>query len=769
MLLFNSSEHMRFFLIFIIIQLSLALQAQNPIGTWEDQLPYQDVKIICAGNEEIFAATDHAIIVFNKKYNEARKLSTVHGLTEYGISAIDFSEESESLVIVYSSTNLDIYKNGRITNIPDVYNNYIAGKKVISRVKCRGNYAYLISSFGIVLLDIDKAEIYDTWNPSLDGSRNEVFDITFAGNNIYAATSQGLLYADANNTSLTYFGNWSRVPDIPAGKIYSDLETIDNTMFLVKPASGNEGDSLLSYDSSILNTIRFGTDKHINSINRSDDKLTITYESKVEIISKEGTSLQTYESYDWGDIHAKDATSDNNLIYIADKYSGLVVESDNGDLNSIIVPGPYYNIASSLFAANGNVYVSGGVLDNVWNNTGKVFNAHFFENRRWWSSIYNDSWDVMRIRPYPGNPDKIAISTWGSGLYILDSHEITHHYDDSNSPLQTIIPGAKYVRICGLAFDSDMRLWLTQTEVESSIKVLNPDGSWLVMPYTIDAPTIGDIIITQSGKKWIILPRGHGLFVLDDNYSPENFGDDRWLKVNVKDQDGKTLNNVSSICEDLDGNIWIGTNQGPAVYYNPDLIFDEDIECYRIKIPRNDGSGLADYLLGTETINTIAVDGGNSLWFGTNSSGVFHLSSDGRELIAEYNTNNSPIISNSITSIAIEEKSGEVWIGTDKGIITLRGNAISGSNNFEKVYAFPNPVRPEYEGSVTISGLVRNTKVKFTDISGNLVFETTSNGGQASWDLTTYNGKRVNTGVYLAFCSSEDGSESTIVKILIIR
>ena len=198
--------------------------------------------------------------------------------------------------------------------------------------------------------------------------------------------------------------------------------------------------------------------------------------------------------------------------------------------------------------------------------------------------------------------------------------------------------------------DKEKNLWITQTEVPGSIKVLKPDGSWIVNPVTIDAPTIGDIIITKTGHKWIVLPRGYGLFILDDNNTPDVFSDDRYKKMLVKDTENKVISSVYSIAEDLDGNIWVGTDQGPLIYYNPEKVFDDDLKAFRIKIPRNDGTGLADYMLKTETITSIAVDGANRKWLGTFSSGAYLLSPDGTILIKNYNEQNSPILSNSIVS-----------------------------------------------------------------------------------------------------------------------
>jgi hypothetical protein len=290
-----------------------------------------------------------------------------------------------------------------------------------------------------------------------------------------------------------------------------------------------------------------------------------------------------------------------------------------------------------------------------------------------------------------------------------------------------------------------------------------------VNPFTIDVPVAGDLIIARSGYKWIILPGGHGLFILDDNKTPSDFTDDRYKQVTVKDADNQIITNVYSIAEDLDGNIWTGTDQGPLVYYTPEKVFDQDPKASRIKVPRNDGSGLSDYLLKTETITSLSVDGANRKWLGTSGSGAYLVSPDGTQQVFSFNEKNSPILSDSIISLAVDNKSGEIWFATSRGLQSYRGNATAGAEKFTSVYAFPNPVRENYTGNVTITGLMANTQINITDISGNLVYKTVSDGGQATSDLKTYNGKRVATGVYLIFCASSDGSEAFVTKILVIR
>ncbi len=760
---------MRSLFLLILLLFPSLISGQVGVGSWEDHLPYNSLKKIISGGDRLFASTDYALAVYQLQYNEIQKLSTVQGLSECGISTIGFSEDQNTLIIAYNSSGIDLYKNNIINNIPDIRDKYIPGKKSINNIISRGEFAYIASSFGIVVLDLDRLEINDTWNPSPNNTVSEVFDIAFSGNIIYACTANGTLWADLNEPGLAYFGNWTPVSGTFQNSIYTDIEIAGDKLFLSKKASGLEGDSLLLIEQESVSVLSSDSEQEINSIAYSEDLILVSYTDKVEVYSSEGSLIREISDYQWGVPESSDALISNGIVYIADNTNGLVIEHNQSNYEAVILEGPLSAYSEDIYSENGKVYIAGGKVTDGWDNTWNIFQASIFKDRSWTKIKYNDSWDITKIRPSPLNPTTIYASTWGTGLYRINEQGIEEHFDESNSPLESAIPGSDYIRIAGLAFDDNNYLWLTHTGVQNSIKVLKPDNSWIIMPYTINAPVIGDIIISRSGNKWIVLPGGNGLFVLDDNGTPDNFGDDRSLRLDVEDQYGEKLNNIYSIAEDLDGNIWLGTDKGPAIYYTPERVFTENIYCHRIKVPRNDGSGLADYLLSTEKIKSICIDGGNRKWLGTNNSGVFLLSEDGKSLIKSYSKANSPLLSDTITSIDVNDITGEVWIGTSKGVITVRETATLGDDNLKKIYAFPNPVRPEYNGLLTITGLARNTKVKITDVSGNLVYETTSTGGQATWDLKNYRGQRAATGVYLAFCSTEDGEKAEVVKILIVR
>jgi hypothetical protein len=760
---------MKRFLAIPVLFLFTFSQGQTPVGSWSDHLTYNTAKSVAAGNENIFASTGTSIMVYNKEFAELKKISRVNGLTETGISTIAWSEENKTLIIAYSSTNVDLLKNNVIYNIPDINRKYIPGKKEINRIRTNGKYAYLTCSFGIVVLDIVKKEIYDTWKPGNGSENTDVWDITFGNGKIYAATGKGIFSAELSEPGLAYFGNWNQIYNLPNpnGK-YTSLIYSGNKLYanLSDPISG--GDFVYVIDASgVLFSYLPGV--YNVSFDQAANGFTISSSSYIRYYNIDGSINKTISYNAWGKPNISQAVADKQDIWIADINSGLVRGENMSTFSVLTLSGPSSNNAYSITSNNGKTVICGGGADISWNNLGRPVQVSINENNNWTTISSGSIIDPMRSLIDPDNNNHMFVSTWGGGLLEYENNNLVKQYTESNSPLQTAIAGRANVRICGLAMDKDKNLWITQTEVPGSIKVLKSDGGWIVNPVTIEAPTIGDIIITKSGYKWIILPGGNGLFILDDNKTPSVFTDDRYKKMLIEDTENQVISFVYSIAEDLEGNIWVGTDQGPLIYYNPEKVFDDNMKANRIKIPRNDGSGYADKMLQNETITSIVVDGANRKWLGTLSSGAYHLSPDGTILLKNFNEQNSPILSNSIVSLAVDNKTGDIWFGTSKGVQSFRGDATTGEEKFTKVYTFPNPVREDFTGNVTITGLMRDSDIRITDISGNLVYQTTSDGGQATWDLKTYNGRRVTTGVYLVFCSSSDGSQSFITKMLVIR
>ena len=279
---------------------------------------------------------------------------------------------------------------------------------------------------------------------------------------------------------------------------------------------------------------------------------------------------------------------------------------------------------------------------------------------------------------------------------------------------------------------------------------------------------IGQTVHADDGMVWMILPRANGLVVYDYGGTISNTNDDRIKKLGTGENNGGLpTSDVLAIAKDLDGEIWAGTASGPAIHFSPSGIFNTDpIDFQQILIEQD---GVVEILLGNQTITSIAVDGANRKWLGTLSDGVFLLSSDGTQQIQRFTKENSPLFSNSIKDIAIDPSSGTVYFATSQGILGYASDANSGLLENTCYDVYPNPVRPDYSGPITIDGLTRGSNVKITDVAGNLVFQTSSNGGRAVWDGNDFNGRRVSTGVYYALVTAPEAASTCTSKILLVN
>jgi hypothetical protein len=757
----------RLFYIIKSVFICSLLTGQVPVGSWSDHLRYNAVSSLAITPGEIYASTGSSILILNREYNELRKLSTLNGLSETGISTIGWSDEHKILIVAYLNSNLDFITGNTVYNLPDIlYTDIPAGKK-INRIRTRGRFAYLTTGFGIVVADLVKLEINDTWRPGSGSGSNEVFDISFGNEMVYAATEDGLWQAEITNQGLSYSGNWKRIISLPDPSAEcTDLIFSGNVLYC-NVSHVSDGDVVYA----ISDEVRiFSSSPSI--INRSFDAasngFTISSNNSLKYYDSEGILLNEISSYRWGEPDAYQAIVTGDDIWIADNNYGIVLGENLTGFTSFSLSGPATNDVANITSTRGKTIICAGGTDNSWNGMNKKFQVSIHENQQFSNIISETHYDAIRSYIDPGRSNHFFVSSWSDGLFEYSDNILVKLYNSSNSPLQNSSATGSSIKICGMVMDKLRNLWITQTDVSGSIKILKPDGTWIVYPLTIDAPVIGDIISSESSQNWILLPGGHGVFIIDHNETPDIFEDDRTRKLTIKDNDDRVINNVFSAVEDLDGQIWIGTDQGPVIYHDIDRVFEEDARGNRIKVPRDDGSGLAYYMLGTESVTAIAVDGANRKWLGTRNSGVYLLSPDGTAVLKNFNTQNSPLFSDSIASVAVDNTTGEVWFGTSRGVISLREIAVTGKKTYNDVYSFPNPVREDYSGNVTINGLIRDTRIKITDISGNLVCELLSQGGQAGWDLRTYNGRRVTSGVYLVFCENIDGSESCVTKILII-
>ena len=518
----------------------------------------------------------------------------------------------------------------------------------------------------------------------------------------------------------------------------------------------------------------------MQSLESTEDRLLVAAGGSVAEYDENLVRLRL--AYDYGDgtfgrpSHA--TVDDDGVMWIADQLSGLVRHTQSLSFNKIGVNGPRGISNFGISVWDGRCYVASGAISSIWNNRFNSDGLYSFKNNNWTNiSAYKfaettELRDYIRVLVDPFDSKRVYASTWGGGLVEYYDDQFVALYDTTNSSLQTSAVNSSVIRISGMAIDRNTgTLWISGSGSPDLLFAKTQAGDWHSFKINgVGNIILSDIAIDNSGQKWVVAPRGVGMIVFNDNGTLENLNDDQSKKITQSLEGGNLAStNVFCVASDFDGEIWVGTDNGISVFYSPESAFTgENFDSQQILVEQD---GYVQYLLEGERVSAIAVDGANQKWIGTGSAGVFLMSADGTEQVHHFTEENSPLFSDQITSLGIDHLSGEVFIGTDKGIISYKSTATWGTNEFvsDDVYAYPNPVEPDYEGTIAIKGLVRDADVKITDAAGKVVFATTAEGGQAIWNGNNFSGSRAKTGVYLVFASNDDGKETFVTKILFIN
>jgi ligand-binding sensor domain-containing protein len=760
------------------------LQAQRRQETWQDYLSFSNATKIAVAGSKIYCATEGGLFYYDRDDNSIQKFTGVNGLTDFGIRTIAWNEAQQVLVVAYENSNIDLVNESGVFNLSDIKRKQITGDKNIYNISFSGNEAFLSCGFGIVALNLAKNEVKGTYFIGDDGSSIRVNDVEVWNSHIYAATDEGILRAQKEGENLLDYRNWNRVETVPhAGESFSELAVFEGSLLASYLPGNNAKNEIYRYGGQnwqrILNSVYT-----VREIQATAGYLIITGSSDIHFSDNQYTIIGKINAYNLAGneisaIQPRSASvSDDGSIWIADYENGLI-QAAGENFESIFPNGPMDNRIFSLYTNQGDLWVTPGGRDDAWNNIWQQPRFQKYSNQQWnyFTPTQYDELegfnDIVCVVADPSDPEHIYVGSWGGGLLEFQEKQFLNRFTDLNSPLQNALPdrpGSPFVRIGGLDFDSEGNLWITNSEVSNNLHKLTPSNEWesVALPQVANNFKIGEVVVTENDDKWIVVPRGNDAYVVDKTGTQKK----RLLVTsyfnNGEYEEYNRMNDIYCIAEDLEGALWLGTSKGVAVYNTPWRIWDSET-FYAIQPSLDLDDGLYHPLLETETVTAIAVDGANRKWIGTRGSGVYLVSENGDSEILHFTNENSPLLSNNITDIAINELTGEVFIGTSEGLISYQGDAIGGKDAYQDVYVYPNPVRETYDGPVTITGLIENTEVKITDVSGNLVFKTTSLGGQAVWNGTNLNGNRVQTGVYLVFCNDEFGEETHIEKLLFIH
>ena len=748
--------------------------AQNlPLGTWSVHVPLSNATSICQSKDYVYAACKNGVLGVNVDNNLVEKYTKVSGLAEVFVSQVGYEIATSTLVIAYENANIDLIQNGKITNLPYLKNANIAGDKNIYSIFCVDSVAYLATGFGLLKVDLIKKEIAATYIFSLGGTNIKTNAVWVTNNAIFCATSKGVIMGKiAPNINLLDFNNWVQYS---TGIPQNNASAISQYQGKVVAAIQN---TLYQFDGTNWSILFSEPDWITTHLNNSNNQLLIAQYKIIagnvvdKRIGKWNGSVFIFEPIDYFIERPLQLLQDKNgNFWQADEYRGLVHK--NGSYNSIIPNAPFDISSKDMDFANGTLWVASSSIGSGFNPVYNRSGFYKYENQEWTNyNQYNfpvlaNLFDIDVVQVIP-NQNKVFFGAHYAGIFEFTPAD--NSFQVSISPPSE----SREFRTSGSIVDKQGNIWVTNAySATAPLFCRKENGEYVYFSNGFISGTnklVKDVIVDDFNQIWIAKDDGSGgVTVLNYGNDIDDKSDDQYFNLSTGRGFGNLPSNVvNCLAKDNDGVIWLGTTQGIGVVSCASYVTDYACEAEQICIDRKDGSGFCDNLLEDEIVNCITVDAGNRKWIGTNS-GIFLVSSDGTNTIHYFNETNSPLLSNIIRCIAINPDNGEVFIGTANGICSYRADATFTTKNTDAPYVYPNPVNKDYTGLIAMKGIPNNCNVKIVDVSGNLVYETTAIGGQATWNGLLLNGERAATGVYFALCQGSGKKEKAKLKFVLIN
>jgi len=756
-----------FLVLFIMTNLSFS---QTAIGNWTDHFIYTSIIDVVASDSYIYAASENGIMLVDKTTKSQSKLSKVNGLSDIEISCINYNVNMNYLIIAYTNGNIDIIKDNEIINIPDVKNKQLQGNTSTYNITFKDEFAFLSTGFGIVKVDINKTEIAASYLIGENGTQTEVYQFLNDELYFYAATISGIYKAEINSSNLSDYRNWSLITEITdsVGK-FNSMAIFADKIFVMNENTQEEKCKLIKFENNTWTIVK--DDFPINSkIESTTNRFAVVTTNTIYLYNQAGTNIRNIEHFylDYK-IVPQCLFFDGDKIIYGDKDDALVVENEDLTYLHFVMNSPG-STDGEIYINKNKVLVAGGGKTLKGANSWIIGQYSEYKNGMWETYYNPNAKDYITFAVDDTNENHFFIGAWDKGIYEYLDNNLVNNYTYENSVISSWL-NTEVVHISGLKYDNEGNLWILNPSV-NPLNVISKDQNWESFDFNkiINNQGTGELVINSSNYKCFSV-EGQRILFFDDAGTIDIKSDDTVKLIPLTDDDGKSIGTeIFSLEIDNDDNIWVGTDEGVAVLNNSNNAFEDNFRANRVKITGMlADTVITNYLLKSNTVTAIAVDGSNRKWFGTMRSGVYLMSDNGTAELLHFDENNSPLPSNYIISIGVDDYTGTVYFSTNKGLISYKSDAVEGKEDYSDVYVYPNPVRETYTGEIAITGLVSQTKVKITDIAGNLVYETETRGGQVTWNGNNFDGKRVSTGVYLVFCSNEDGSKTHVTKFLVIN
>ncbi|MCL2132702.1 MAG: T9SS type A sorting domain-containing protein, partial [Lentimicrobiaceae bacterium] len=747
-------------------------------------------------DKTLYYAVKNAVAMIDLRDNSLQVLDKNAGLSDVGIRCLGSSPASKMLVICYDNSNVDLYDGRTVFNVPDIYNKQITGNKAVNKVFCDDKYAYLASGIGIFVVDLKKKVIKETWTFKKENQMYEVNDVVILNDTVYAATDYGIFYAKRSHTFINNFANWEQITNIntPNNSLFKQFAVLDNTLYVLKNDTVEiqtdtatiykEKSAIYVKDNNLWRTADIeikddSPDFSCRFIRTSSDRFILGIHGEIQCYqwNPAHSKLEREKTFYWcwGPITALSASDGKTYII---EMAGLRWGITEGGAYLVNIPGPAQDPATAMDWKKSKLAVVHNTTDS-WTPTWQTANVSILRGEEDWSSVDRyPEFDYIRdfidvcIAPY--DTSIVYAASYLQGLFEIRNDTVYKVYDYTNSTLGLTTSGGS--QVVGIAFDGYNNLWIANRVDTEPLSVMNRNGEWqsFGIPF-IGEIGIGAVFADSRDWIWVAYDKERKLAIFNPDRSSGTIKSDysRWkdLNLSLTEEEG-AFTYIYTIAETKDGAIWIGTDRGIKIYYSPSRLMNEPHvapQSVPVKVIRN-GDTLVELVLGSEMVRCITADGGNRKWVGTENTGVFLLSPDGKTEIFHFTKDNSPLPSNTVHNITIDGETGDVYFGTSKGLVSFRYTATDGKEDYENLKIFPNPVRENFNGYISISGLKEDSEVKITDAFGKLVYRTVSNGGTAVWDGRRFDGQKASTGVYFVFVNDvETKQDKKAGKILFVK
>ena len=773
----------KLFLLYFLL-FSILFSAQTDYSdSWEDFYSYNNVKDFIKVDAIIYALSDNAVFTYNTDSKEINKISSVQGLSGETTTAIHYSAGNKRLVIGYENGLIEVIEeDGSITISSDIINFSQSGEKSINHISEFNNKLYLSTPFAVVVYDIKKLEFGDTYFIGENSASIKINATTIHNDSLYAVTENGIFAAEISSDLLIDSNLWD---SYFSGRNFSKIIVFNEDLLVT------EGTKLYLFNGmNLVEPISFT--QPIVDVKSSSSHLAITLSTAAIMLNLEMEEVFEFSPNSEFNFTLNTSFFEENTVFLGTKETGILttVKEVPNTYSEIHPEGPLSNDVFSITAQNNKLWVVYGGYNGTFTPMNIRKGYSYFNGESWLNEHFNENLpnDLVHVTIDPKNENRVYMSALGvsndvstkptGGLLVVEDTvlvETYNHLNSSFSPIVVSLPAIN-IRVSGSVFDRSGALWATNYETAEELVKFSASGQWssisLKSVQSNAAAGLTEIVVDRNNSIWIG-SRGNGVYVYNEN------GDRKKALITAPNSGNLPDLNVRTIAIDANNRVWIGTQSGLVVYGNASGVFDDKTPNASSIVINGDENGFGERLLGDQTINSIAIDGADNKWFGTDKGGVLYTNPSGQTTLANFSKQNSPLPSNRILKIRSDERSGKVYFATTKGIVAYNSKVAPFGENLGAVYAYPNPALKSHE-IITIDGrngthLPKGTNVKIIDIAGNLVYETNVvegqqlKGGKVVWDKRNLAGKKVASGIYIVLLSNDDASETSVTKIAIVN